>query len=221
MSERGERRVRGPTRSAADIDEPRRSIEAFTYDGFYRSGDLAMKLRVGDESGYVLADAALVAMPDSRLGERACAFVVVRDRLASLVAETSESVAEKLATIHQARPSTAPPSCARSPRRWSPNGSSRERFRLLERSEDFLPEQIGRQHRAARRARADFGASAYLGPRKKSPHVCENRLVRAVRSVWRSRDSCVSVALRGDQRAHTRRCANAIDERHRSEHGTR
>jgi cyclohexanecarboxylate-CoA ligase len=87
------------------LDHPEWTAEAFTPDGWYRSGDLA----VIDESGYVrisgrvkdvinrggekvpvaeieqllhthpaLDDVAIVAMPDERLGERACAFVVAR-----------------------------------------------------------------------------------------------------------------------------------------------
>lgn len=105
----GELCVRGPYTIRGYLDEPQRNIDAFTSDGFYRSGDLAVKLRFGQESGYALAgrtkdlinrggekinaeeieslllqhtdivDVALVAMPDPRLGERACAFVVIRD----------------------------------------------------------------------------------------------------------------------------------------------
>lgn len=87
------------------LDHPEWTAEAFTADGWYRSGDLA----VIDESGYVrisgrvkdvvnrggekvpvaeieqllhthpaVTDVAIVAMPDERLGERACAFVVAR-----------------------------------------------------------------------------------------------------------------------------------------------
>ncbi len=105
----GELCVRGPYTVRGYLAEPERNAEAFTSDGFYRSGDLAMRLHIGDEVGYVLsgrtkdlinrggekinadeietlllqhpdiADAALVAVPDDRLGERACAFVVVAD----------------------------------------------------------------------------------------------------------------------------------------------
>ena len=85
------------------LDHPEWTAEAFTPDGWYRSGDLA----VIDEAGYLrimgrvkdvinrggekvpvaeieqllhehpaISEAAIVAMPDERLGERACAFVV-------------------------------------------------------------------------------------------------------------------------------------------------
>jgi non-ribosomal peptide synthetase component E (peptide arylation enzyme) len=103
----GELCVHGPYTIRGYLDEPQRNAVAFTADGFYRSGDLAMRLRIGDEVGYVLSgrtkdlinrggekinaeeietllvqhpdivDAALVAMPDERLGERSCVFVVV------------------------------------------------------------------------------------------------------------------------------------------------
>ncbi|HEY3470810.1 MAG TPA: (2,3-dihydroxybenzoyl)adenylate synthase, partial [Amycolatopsis sp.] len=82
---------------------------AFTADGFYRTGDLMAERTIGGVRCYTVegriknmisrggekinteevelllgshdavAEAALVAMPDPRLGERACAFVVTRD----------------------------------------------------------------------------------------------------------------------------------------------
>jgi len=85
------------------LDHPDWTAEAFSADGWYRSGDLA----VIDDDGYIrilgrvkdvinrggekvpvaeieqllhehpaISEAAIVAMPDERLGERACAFVV-------------------------------------------------------------------------------------------------------------------------------------------------
>jgi AcrR family transcriptional regulator len=80
-------------------------------------------------------------------------FASKDDMLATLIAETSESAAEKLAAIHlnetldnttKLREITA---ALVTERLESP-----ERFRMLERSEDSLPGKIGRQHRAARRA---------------------------------------------------------------------
>lgn len=73
--------------------------------------------------------------------------------VATLVAETSQSAAEKLAAIHldETLDNTsklhAIAAALITERLESP-----ERFRMLERSEDSLPEPIGHQHRAARRA---------------------------------------------------------------------
>ncbi|GAA2617841.1 3-phosphoshikimate 1-carboxyvinyltransferase [Streptomyces axinellae] len=95
-----------PTVFDGYLGRPDLTAEAFTPDGWYRTGDLA----VIDASGFVritgrvkdvinrggekipvaeveqllfahprVADVAIVAMPDDRLGERACAFVVTRD----------------------------------------------------------------------------------------------------------------------------------------------
>jgi cyclohexanecarboxylate-CoA ligase len=101
--------VRSGTMFEGYADHPEWTAAAFTPDGWFRSGDLA----VMDESGYIritgrvrdvinrggekipvgeieqllsdhpaVADVAIVAMPDPRLGERACAFVVLRPRAA-------------------------------------------------------------------------------------------------------------------------------------------
>ena len=94
------------TRSADIFAAPERNAEAFTSDGFYRTGDIVTEIRHGDRAYYRLEDrikdlinrggekinaeevelllvehddierAAVVAMPDARLGEKACAFVV-------------------------------------------------------------------------------------------------------------------------------------------------
>ena len=95
-----------PTVFDGYLGRPDLTAEAFTPDGWYRTGDLA----VLDEAGFVritgrekdvinrggekvpvaeveqllfahpsIADVAVVAMPDDRLGERACAFVVPAD----------------------------------------------------------------------------------------------------------------------------------------------
>ena len=97
--------VRSPTMFAGYADHPKWTADAFTSDGWFRTGDLATL----DASGYLritgrvrdvinrggekvpvaeveqllsdhpaVADVAVVAMPDERLGERACAFVVLR-----------------------------------------------------------------------------------------------------------------------------------------------
>ncbi|MGW5695923.1 AMP-binding protein, partial [Streptomyces asiaticus] len=98
--------ILSPTTFGGYLDRPDLTAEAFTPDGWFRTGDLA----VIDESGYVritgrvkdvinrggekipvaemeqllfghpaVDDVAIVAMPDERLGERACAFVVLKD----------------------------------------------------------------------------------------------------------------------------------------------
>ncbi len=88
------------------LDRPDLTAEAMTEDGFYRTGDLAMldadghvritgrvkdlinrggeKIPVAEIEQLLYAhpavsEVAIVAMPDERLGERACAFVVLRD----------------------------------------------------------------------------------------------------------------------------------------------
>lgn len=97
---RGPYTIRGYYRADAH------NASAFTADGFYRTGDRVRQLasghlvvegrakdqvnRGGDKiaaeeiEGRLLAhpgvfDAALVAMPDSRMGEKSCAYVVARD----------------------------------------------------------------------------------------------------------------------------------------------
>jgi 3-phosphoshikimate 1-carboxyvinyltransferase len=88
------------------LDHPEWTAEAMTADGWYRSGDLAVidesgyvrisgrvkdvvnrggeKLPVSDieqllHTHPAVREVAIVAMPDERLGERACAFAVVDD----------------------------------------------------------------------------------------------------------------------------------------------
>jgi 2,3-dihydroxybenzoate-AMP ligase len=105
--EPGELCVRGPYTIRGYYNAPERNAEAFTADGFYRSGDIAIHRQFEDGRSYSLegrvkdlinrggekinaeeveialmahpsiADVALVAMPDSRLGERGCVFVVL------------------------------------------------------------------------------------------------------------------------------------------------
>jgi 2,3-dihydroxybenzoate-AMP ligase len=105
----GELCARGPYTIAGYFNAADRNAEAFTPDGFYRSGDL---VRVRDLDGLAaislegrvkdlinrggekvnaeeveslllqhpaVGDVALVAMPDQRLGERACVYIVTSD----------------------------------------------------------------------------------------------------------------------------------------------
>ncbi|WP_290802524.1 AMP-binding protein [Herbiconiux sp.] len=102
----GHYELNSPTTFLGYLDRPDLTAEAFTADGWYRTGDLA----VVDEAGFLhitgrvkdvinrggekvpvveienllfrhplVKDVAIVAMPDPRLGERACAFVVPAD----------------------------------------------------------------------------------------------------------------------------------------------
>lgn len=102
----GELVCRGPYTLRGYFDAPDINAEAFTSDGFYRTGDLVAVRHIGDErcisiegrlkdlinrgGEKVSAEevesllirhpriiaAAVVAMPDPRLGERACAYLV-------------------------------------------------------------------------------------------------------------------------------------------------
>ncbi len=106
--ERGELCARGPYTIRGYFRAPGRNAQAFTPDGFYRTGDIVTEIRQDGMSYYRLEDrikdlinrggekvnaqeveellirhpaverAAVVAMPDPRLGERACAFLVAR-----------------------------------------------------------------------------------------------------------------------------------------------
>lgn len=105
----GEFCARGPYTIRGYYRADRHNESAFTDDGFYRSGDLARAHRRGDEVTYSIEgrikdvinrgaekihaeeveeiivrhpeirDAAVVAMSDAVLGERACAFLVLED----------------------------------------------------------------------------------------------------------------------------------------------
>lgn len=105
----GELCCRGPYTIRGYYNAPQRNAEAFTPDGFYRTGDIVVELPPWNSQRlFALSDrlkdvisrggekinateveellarhpsvesAAVVAMPDPRLGERACAFVVPR-----------------------------------------------------------------------------------------------------------------------------------------------
>jgi 2,3-dihydroxybenzoate-AMP ligase len=104
----GELCARGPYTIRGYLDAPEHNARAFTGDGFYRTGDLARLVRIegvayvsiegrikdvinrggekvnAEEVELLLlrhpaiTAAAVVAMPDPRLGERACAYLVGR-----------------------------------------------------------------------------------------------------------------------------------------------
>lgn len=110
----GELLVRGPCTIRGYFDAPDRDAEAFTRDGFYRSGDLMRFVRIEGERYFAfegrvkdvvdrggekincsevenalilhpsVGTAACVAMPDPLYGERMCAFVVLRDGCAPI-----------------------------------------------------------------------------------------------------------------------------------------
>jgi len=107
--ETGELAARGPYTIRGYLAAPDRDRDAFTAEGFYRSGDLVRARRYEGTLSYsiegrvkdlidrggekinaeevellvaghpAVAEIALVAMPDPRLGERGCAYVVPRD----------------------------------------------------------------------------------------------------------------------------------------------
>lgn len=108
--ETGELAARGPYTIRGYLAAPDRDRDAFTADGFYRSADLVRARRYEGTLSYsiegrvkdlvdrggekinaeevellvaghpAVAEIALVGMPDPRLGERGCAYVVPRDR---------------------------------------------------------------------------------------------------------------------------------------------
>lgn len=105
----GELCTRGPYTLLGYYDAAEHNRRAFTADGFYRTGDLMAERTIAGMRCYTVegriknmisrggekinteeielllgshpavAEAALVPMPDPRLGERACAFVVTRE----------------------------------------------------------------------------------------------------------------------------------------------
>ena len=107
--ETGELAARGPYTIRGYLAAPDRDREAFTAEGFYRSGDLVRARRYQGTLSYsiegrikdlidrggekinaeevelliaghpAVAEIALIGMPDPRLGERSCAYVVPRD----------------------------------------------------------------------------------------------------------------------------------------------
>jgi 2,3-dihydroxybenzoate-AMP ligase len=107
--ETGELAARGPYTIRGYLAAPDRDREAFTAEGFYRSGDLVRARRYSGTLSYsiegrvkdlidrggekinaeevellvtghpAVAEIALVGIPDPRLGERGCAYVVPQD----------------------------------------------------------------------------------------------------------------------------------------------
>ena len=110
----GEEYSRGPSVFVGYLGEPEMTANAFS-DGWYKSGDLCYKdkdgyikitgrkkdiiIRGGENissteiEGYLLMhpnvkEAAVVAYPDDRLGEKACAYIALRDPAQSFDLET-------------------------------------------------------------------------------------------------------------------------------------
>ncbi|MGA8098972.1 MAG: 3-phosphoshikimate 1-carboxyvinyltransferase [Candidatus Cybelea sp.] len=105
--EEGHFEVQSPTMFEGYADHPEWTAAAFTADGWFRTGDLGVmdesgyiritgrvrdvinrggeKVPVAEVEQLLsdhpaVAEVAIVAMPDPRLGERACAFVVLREK---------------------------------------------------------------------------------------------------------------------------------------------
>jgi cyclohexanecarboxylate-CoA ligase len=120
--EEGELQVRGPSVFAGYLDEPEATRAAFTDDGWFRTGDLAIidaggntrltgrtkdlinrggvKFNPLDVETLLLRhpaieQAAIVPMPDPVLGERSCLFVTLRPGHALELAEVAEWLAAR------------------------------------------------------------------------------------------------------------------------------
>jgi non-ribosomal peptide synthetase component E (peptide arylation enzyme) len=108
FDEPGELTCRGPYTICGYYNAPERNREAFSAQGFYRTGDMLIKREINGEVIYAfagrakdvisrghekvnceelesavvthpaVADCAVVGMPDEKLGERICAYVVVK-----------------------------------------------------------------------------------------------------------------------------------------------
>jgi cyclohexanecarboxylate-CoA ligase len=116
----GELMVRGPMVARGYLGQPQLTAEHFLADGFFRTGDQAridadgyvtitgrikdLIIRGGVNISPVeienvlfthpkIANAAVVAMPDPRLGERACAFVVLKTASMLTLAEVQQWMA--------------------------------------------------------------------------------------------------------------------------------
>jgi cyclohexanecarboxylate-CoA ligase/acyl-CoA synthetase len=106
LSEEGELQVRGPSVFSGYLNDPAQNEAAFTADGWFRTGDLAQAhgeyfaitgrskdlinrggVKINPAEVEALLDAhpkilqsALVPMPDAVLGEKACAFVTLKNQ---------------------------------------------------------------------------------------------------------------------------------------------
>ena len=113
----GELCFRGPYTLRGYYNAPEINEMSFTSDGFFRSGDLVRREKCGEKIVYtflgrfkdnisrggekfaaeeverlivlhpVIADAKVVAMPDLYLGEKACAFIILRSEQQCLTIE--------------------------------------------------------------------------------------------------------------------------------------
>ena len=121
----GELECRGPYTLRGYYNAPERNREAFTPDGFYKTGDLMVRREIEGKLQYAFAgrfkdivnrgmekisceelenalctheavlDVAVVGMTDEKLGERVCAYLVVRPNA------TAPTVAELGAFLHR------------------------------------------------------------------------------------------------------------------------
>ncbi|HEX8757358.1 MAG TPA: AMP-binding protein [Steroidobacteraceae bacterium] len=116
----GQLQTRSPTMFQGYLERPDWTAAAYTDDGWYRTGDLAMI----DAEGYLrltgrlkdvvnrggekipvveieqllheheaVREVAIVGMPDARLGERACAFIVMRQSRSDPAGEAGDATA--------------------------------------------------------------------------------------------------------------------------------
>ena len=122
IGEAGELWCRGPYTIRGYFRAPERNREAFTADGFYRTGDVVRldpsgnlvvegrikdlinrggeKISAEEIEAHLIAHpavsaAAVVAMPDALLGEKACAYLSLRDGETFALAEMREFLAAR------------------------------------------------------------------------------------------------------------------------------